>query len=188
MTTCSFALGSRVLEFGGQSSTDRHSTVYQGSYVEYVRTLGHEAPGIGRGSKRRFLNGNAAVRGTAEFFQPKSLPRIRSSPCRDTRLCLRKPQTKRILDYIDGDELPNAVYHLLRDDESPVRVSGTPKEETTIQQRLRLAHYIPSTFRVHYAVEESLAVWARLKVGVSSVIPSRNHQSGRRRLAAESSS
>jgi ATPase subunit of ABC transporter with duplicated ATPase domains len=39
-------LGSRVLEPGGESGTDRHPTVYPGSYVEYVQKLGHEAPGI----------------------------------------------------------------------------------------------------------------------------------------------
>ena len=40
-------LGSRVLELGGESGTDRHPTVYHGwSYVEYVQKLGHEAPGI----------------------------------------------------------------------------------------------------------------------------------------------
>ncbi|MEO8594597.1 MAG: ABC-F family ATP-binding cassette domain-containing protein [Candidatus Solibacter sp.] len=39
-------LGSRVLELGGESGTDREPVVYPGSYVEYVRSLGHEAPGI----------------------------------------------------------------------------------------------------------------------------------------------
>ena len=39
-------LGSRVLELGGESGTDRNPLVYPGSYVEYVRKLGHEAPGI----------------------------------------------------------------------------------------------------------------------------------------------
>ena len=39
-------LGSRVLELGGESGTDRNPTVYPGSYVEYVRKLGHEATGI----------------------------------------------------------------------------------------------------------------------------------------------
>jgi ATPase subunit of ABC transporter with duplicated ATPase domains len=39
-------LGSRVLELGGESGTDRSPTVYPGSYVEYVQKLGHEAPGI----------------------------------------------------------------------------------------------------------------------------------------------
>jgi ATPase subunit of ABC transporter with duplicated ATPase domains len=39
-------LGSRVLELGGESGTDRTPTVYPGSYVEYVQKLGHEAPGI----------------------------------------------------------------------------------------------------------------------------------------------
>jgi ATPase subunit of ABC transporter with duplicated ATPase domains len=39
-------LGSRVLELGGESGTDRTPVVYPGSYVDYVQTLGHEAPGI----------------------------------------------------------------------------------------------------------------------------------------------
>jgi ATPase subunit of ABC transporter with duplicated ATPase domains len=39
-------LGSRVLELGGESGTDRSPRVYAGSYVEYVQSLGHEAPGI----------------------------------------------------------------------------------------------------------------------------------------------
>src|SRR3989442_12176898 len=39
-------LGSRVLELGGESGTERHPTVYPGSYAEYVQKLGHEAPGI----------------------------------------------------------------------------------------------------------------------------------------------
>ncbi|HEV3196465.1 MAG TPA: ABC-F family ATP-binding cassette domain-containing protein [Bryobacteraceae bacterium] len=39
-------LGSRVLELGGESGTDRNPRVYPGSYVEYVRKIGHEAPGI----------------------------------------------------------------------------------------------------------------------------------------------
>src|SRR5579862_208279 len=39
-------LGSRVLELGGESGTDSHPHVYPGSYVEYVRTIGHEAPGV----------------------------------------------------------------------------------------------------------------------------------------------
>src|ERR1700759_4613347 len=39
-------LGSRVLELGGESGTDRNPTIYPGSYVEYVQKLGHEAPGI----------------------------------------------------------------------------------------------------------------------------------------------
>jgi ATPase subunit of ABC transporter with duplicated ATPase domains len=40
------SLGSRVLELGGESGTDRNPLVYPGSYVEYVQKLGHEAPGI----------------------------------------------------------------------------------------------------------------------------------------------
>ena len=39
-------LGSRVLELGGESGTDREPRIYPGSYVEYVQALGHEAPGI----------------------------------------------------------------------------------------------------------------------------------------------
>jgi hypothetical protein len=31
-----------VLELGGESGTDRHPTVYPGSYVEYGQKLGHE--------------------------------------------------------------------------------------------------------------------------------------------------
>ncbi|MBL0156618.1 MAG: ABC-F family ATP-binding cassette domain-containing protein [Bryobacterales bacterium] len=39
-------LGSRVLELGGESGTERIPRVYPGTYVEYVQTIGHEAPGI----------------------------------------------------------------------------------------------------------------------------------------------
>ncbi len=39
-------LGSRVLELGGESGVEREPVVYPGSYIEYVRNLGHEAPGI----------------------------------------------------------------------------------------------------------------------------------------------
>jgi ATPase subunit of ABC transporter with duplicated ATPase domains len=39
-------LGSRVLELGGESGTDRNPVVYPGSYNEYVQKMGHEAPGI----------------------------------------------------------------------------------------------------------------------------------------------
>jgi ATPase subunit of ABC transporter with duplicated ATPase domains len=39
-------LGSRVLELGGESGTDRSPQLYPGSYVEYVQAMGHEAPGI----------------------------------------------------------------------------------------------------------------------------------------------
>ncbi len=39
-------LGSRVLELGGESGTDSSPVVYPGSYIEYVQTLGHEAPRI----------------------------------------------------------------------------------------------------------------------------------------------
>jgi ATPase subunit of ABC transporter with duplicated ATPase domains len=41
-------LGSRVLELGGDSGTDRGPLVYPGSYIEYVQKTGHEAPGIVR--------------------------------------------------------------------------------------------------------------------------------------------
>ncbi len=39
-------LGSRVLELGGETGTDRDPLVYPGSYVEYVQRTGHEAPGV----------------------------------------------------------------------------------------------------------------------------------------------
>ena len=39
-------LGSRVLELGGESGTERKPLVYPGSYIEYVQRIGHEAPGI----------------------------------------------------------------------------------------------------------------------------------------------
>lgn len=39
-------LGSRVLELGGESGTERQPRIYPGSYVEYVQKIGHEAPGI----------------------------------------------------------------------------------------------------------------------------------------------
>jgi ATPase subunit of ABC transporter with duplicated ATPase domains len=39
-------LGSRVLELGGETGTERNPVVYPGSYVEYVQKMGHEAPGI----------------------------------------------------------------------------------------------------------------------------------------------
>jgi ATPase subunit of ABC transporter with duplicated ATPase domains len=39
-------LGSRVLELGGETGTDRSPRVYPGSYIEYVQAIGHEAPGI----------------------------------------------------------------------------------------------------------------------------------------------
>jgi len=39
-------LGTRVLELGGESGTERVPRVYPGTYVEYVQALGHEAPGI----------------------------------------------------------------------------------------------------------------------------------------------
>jgi ATPase subunit of ABC transporter with duplicated ATPase domains len=39
-------LGSRVLELGGESGTDRAPLVYPGTYKEYVVKTGHEAPGI----------------------------------------------------------------------------------------------------------------------------------------------
>ena len=39
-------LGSRVLELGGESGTGSTPHIYPGTYVEYVQTIGHEAPGI----------------------------------------------------------------------------------------------------------------------------------------------
>jgi ATPase subunit of ABC transporter with duplicated ATPase domains len=39
-------LGTKVLELGGESGTDRIPRVYPGTYNEYVQSLGHEAPGI----------------------------------------------------------------------------------------------------------------------------------------------
>jgi ATPase subunit of ABC transporter with duplicated ATPase domains len=39
-------LGSRVLELGGESGTERNPLVYLGSYIEYTQKTGHEAPGI----------------------------------------------------------------------------------------------------------------------------------------------
>jgi ATPase subunit of ABC transporter with duplicated ATPase domains len=39
-------LGSRVLELGGETGTERQPRVYPGSYAEYVQAIGHEAPGI----------------------------------------------------------------------------------------------------------------------------------------------
>ncbi len=38
-------LGSRVLELGGESGTDREPLIYPGTYAEYVEKTGHEAPG-----------------------------------------------------------------------------------------------------------------------------------------------
>jgi len=38
-------LGSRVLELGGESGTDREPLIYPGTYKEYVQKTGHEAPG-----------------------------------------------------------------------------------------------------------------------------------------------
>jgi ATPase subunit of ABC transporter with duplicated ATPase domains len=39
-------LASRVIELGGETGTDSHPHLYQGSYVEYVSRTGHEAPGV----------------------------------------------------------------------------------------------------------------------------------------------
>jgi ATPase subunit of ABC transporter with duplicated ATPase domains len=39
-------LSNRVLELGGESGSDAQPHVYPGSYVEYVRRTGHEAPGV----------------------------------------------------------------------------------------------------------------------------------------------
>jgi ATPase subunit of ABC transporter with duplicated ATPase domains len=40
------ALGTRVLEVGGETGTEREPLVYPGSYIEYVERYGHEAPGV----------------------------------------------------------------------------------------------------------------------------------------------
>jgi len=40
------ALGTRVLEVGGETGTEREPLVYPGSYIEYVERFGHEAPGV----------------------------------------------------------------------------------------------------------------------------------------------
>jgi ATPase subunit of ABC transporter with duplicated ATPase domains len=40
------ALGTRVLEVGGESGTEREPLVYPGTYPEYVERYGHEAPGV----------------------------------------------------------------------------------------------------------------------------------------------
>ena len=39
-------LGTRVLELGGESGTERNPVVFPGTYVEYVQKTGLEAPGI----------------------------------------------------------------------------------------------------------------------------------------------
>ncbi len=38
-------LGSRVLELGGENGAGPDPVVYPGSYIEYVRKTGREAPG-----------------------------------------------------------------------------------------------------------------------------------------------
>jgi len=40
------ALGTRVLEVGGESGVEREPLVYPGTYIEYVERFGHEAPGV----------------------------------------------------------------------------------------------------------------------------------------------
>ena len=40
------ALGTRVIELGGESGRDAQPFVYPGTYVEYVQRTGHEAPGV----------------------------------------------------------------------------------------------------------------------------------------------
>ena len=40
------ALGTRVLEVGGESGVERDPLVYPGTYIEYVQRFGHEAPGV----------------------------------------------------------------------------------------------------------------------------------------------
>lgn len=39
-------LGSKVMELGGESGTDKEPHLYPGTYIEYVQKSGHEAPGI----------------------------------------------------------------------------------------------------------------------------------------------
>ncbi len=39
-------LTTRVLELGGETGRDSHAHVYPGTYVEYVASTGHEAPGV----------------------------------------------------------------------------------------------------------------------------------------------
>jgi ATPase subunit of ABC transporter with duplicated ATPase domains len=39
-------LSNRVLEIGGETGTDAQPHLYPGSYVDYVRRTGHEAPGV----------------------------------------------------------------------------------------------------------------------------------------------
>jgi ATPase subunit of ABC transporter with duplicated ATPase domains len=41
-------LGTRVLELGGETGTEREPHLYPGSYIEYVERSGHEAPGVRR--------------------------------------------------------------------------------------------------------------------------------------------
>jgi hypothetical protein len=50
-------LGSRVLELGGESGTDRNPTVYPGSYVEYGQSLDMRRLGSIRRSCRAFVLG-----------------------------------------------------------------------------------------------------------------------------------
>ena len=38
-------LGTRVLELGGESGEERNQRLYPGTYIEYVTSTGHEAPG-----------------------------------------------------------------------------------------------------------------------------------------------
>ena len=40
------ALGSRVIELGGESGLEKEPHFYPGSYIEYVARTGHEAPGV----------------------------------------------------------------------------------------------------------------------------------------------
>ena len=40
------ALGSRVIELGGETGVEKEPHLYLGSYVEYVTRTGHEAPGV----------------------------------------------------------------------------------------------------------------------------------------------
>jgi hypothetical protein len=67
MTACSFAVSAHVCwNWAVRGGTDRHPTVYPGSYVEYVQKLGHEAPG----SIRRFCR--ALVQRLAEWISKTS--------------------------------------------------------------------------------------------------------------------
>jgi ATPase subunit of ABC transporter with duplicated ATPase domains len=38
-------LGTRVIELGGESGTEKEPRLYPGTYVEYCAAMGQEAPG-----------------------------------------------------------------------------------------------------------------------------------------------